>query len=123
LTACSSRRRFCCAIALGGFLLAAYFLFAYFAIGGTPAGFTSIAVLLLLLGGFIIASIGIVGLYVGKVFEQSKDRPLYVIDERSQHGIDEGVEPLTNAPPASRRFAEADRTSLARTGRRNKPVG
>jgi dolichol-phosphate mannosyltransferase len=44
-------------------------------------GYTSIVVLLLLIGGFIIMSTGVAGLYIGKVFDQVKGRPLYVIDE------------------------------------------
>ena len=37
--------------------------------------------LLLLLGGFIILSLGVTGLYVGKIFGQVKERPLYVVDD------------------------------------------
>jgi len=43
-------------------------------------GYTSLAVLLLVLAGFIIVSVGVVGLYVGRIFEQVKNRPLYLID-------------------------------------------
>jgi glycosyltransferase involved in cell wall biosynthesis len=46
-----------------------------------PPGWTSLAVLLLVVGGFIIMSTGVTGLYIGKIFEQVKGRPLYVIDE------------------------------------------
>jgi putative glycosyltransferase len=42
-------------------------------------GFTALAVLLLFSLGSILAAIGMVGLYLGKVFLQSKNRPLYVI--------------------------------------------
>ena len=42
---------------------------------------TSEIVLILLIGGFIIMSTGVAGLYIGKVFDQVKDRPLYVIDQ------------------------------------------
>jgi dolichol-phosphate mannosyltransferase len=38
-------------------------------------------VLILLIGGFIIMSTGVAGLYIGKVFDQVKGRPLYVIDQ------------------------------------------
>ena len=31
--------------------------------------------------GFILLSLGITGVYLGKVFEQVKDRPLYIISE------------------------------------------
>jgi putative glycosyltransferase len=42
-------------------------------------GFTALAVLLLFSLGSILAAIGIVGLYLGKVFLQTKNRPIYVI--------------------------------------------
>ena len=48
-----------------------------------PPGWTSLAVLILVIGGFIIISTGIAGLYIGKIFEQVKERPLYVVDSRS----------------------------------------
>ncbi len=43
-------------------------------------GYTSLAVLLLVLAGFIIVAVGVVGLYVGRIFEQVKNRPLFLID-------------------------------------------
>jgi dolichol-phosphate mannosyltransferase len=72
-------------VALAGAGLAAYYLFAYFVTDPLP-GYTSLAVLLLVLSGFIIISMGVIGLYVGKVFEQVKGRPLYLIDARAVHG-------------------------------------
>ena len=42
--------------------------------------------LLLLLGGFIIISLGVTGLYVGKIFGQVKERPLFIVDEDSGPG-------------------------------------
>ena len=67
-------------LSCAGFLLALYYVYMYFAHSVYP-GFTSIAVLILLIGGFIIMSTGVTGLYIGKVFDQVKGRPLYVIDE------------------------------------------
>lgn len=46
----------------------------------TVPGYTSLAVLVLLMAGFIIVSVGVVGLYVGRIFEQVKNRPLFLID-------------------------------------------
>jgi glycosyltransferase involved in cell wall biosynthesis len=46
-----------------------------------PQGWTSVIVLMLFMSGVIIVSIGIVGLYVARIFEQTKLRPLFVIDE------------------------------------------
>ena len=47
-----------------------------------PQGWTSLAVVLLILAGFIIATTGVTGLYVGKIFNQVKGRPLYVVERR-----------------------------------------
>ena len=70
-------------IALAGFVVATFEIIDYFAENDkTVPGYTSLAVLLLLLAGFIIISVGVVGLYVGRVFEQVKDRPLFLIEER-----------------------------------------
>jgi dolichol-phosphate mannosyltransferase len=70
--------------ALGG-LLAVYFAVARLA-GSAYPGWTSIAVLTLLGSGFVITSTGITGLYIGKVFDQVKDRPLYLVDRFVEEG-------------------------------------
>jgi len=44
-------------------------------------GYATIIVLILLLGGMQLFCIGIIGEYVGKTFEQSKDRPIYIAKE------------------------------------------
>src|SRR3954447_24970307 len=48
---------------------------------GSPLpGFASLAIFTLIIGGFIIVSTGITGLYIGRVFEQVRERPLFVVD-------------------------------------------
>ena len=44
-------------------------------------GYATIIVLILLLGGVQLFCIGIIGEYVGRTFEQSKDRPIYIAKE------------------------------------------
>ena len=44
-------------------------------------GYATIIVLILLLGGMQLFCIGIIGEYVGKAFEQSKNRPVYIEKE------------------------------------------
>ena len=44
-------------------------------------GFTSIIVSIWFLSGVIITTIGITGIYIGKIFDQTKNRPVYIIDE------------------------------------------
>jgi dolichol-phosphate mannosyltransferase len=62
-----------------GVLGAVYLVYLY-VVAHPPAGFTSLMVLLLVIGGFIIISTGVTGLYIGRVFQQVKGRPLYVVD-------------------------------------------
>ena len=44
-------------------------------------GYATIIVLILLLGSMQLFCIGIIGEYVGKIFEQSKQRPVYISKE------------------------------------------
>jgi len=69
-------------------LLMVVFCFAYlvytlirFASNHTVQGWTSLVVLVLLIGGIQMLSLGMVGEYVARVFEESKNRPLYLVDE------------------------------------------
>jgi polyisoprenyl-phosphate glycosyltransferase len=88
-------------VAFIGIVLAGFEVIDYFAEhDNTVPGYTSLAVLLLVLAGFIITSVGVVGLYVGRIFEQVKDRPLFLIDREA-----EGV-----VTPAGPRAAEGPGT-------------
>ena len=44
-------------------------------------GYVTIIVLILLLGSMQLICIGIIGEYVGRTFEQSKNRPVYIAKE------------------------------------------
>jgi len=44
-------------------------------------GWASIIVSIFFLGGVIIAGLGMLGIYIGKIFDEVKDRPLYIIEE------------------------------------------
>jgi polyisoprenyl-phosphate glycosyltransferase len=62
-------------------LAAAYLIIMYF-VQGFKEGWASTIVLLLFSTGIILMSIGIAGIYIGKIFEQVKERPLYIIDRK-----------------------------------------
>lgn len=64
-------------------LFTAWLVLRWWLWGGRVVGWTSTAVLLSFLSGTIIGSIGIVGLYVGRIFEQTKNRPVFVIDQQT----------------------------------------
>jgi dolichol-phosphate mannosyltransferase len=95
------------ALAGVGVTLAAYTMLV-FLLGRDVPEWTALPMMLLVLAGFIIISGGVTGLYVGKIFDQVKGRPLYVIDTRLEGGrqrpvlrelggSDEG-EPLAPSP-------------------------
>jgi dolichol-phosphate mannosyltransferase len=59
---------------------------ALYAVGSLAAGrhlpqWTALPMFALFLAAFIIISTGVTGLYVGKIFDQVKGRPLFVVDE------------------------------------------
>ena len=54
-------------------------LIIYHYVGDVSVGWTSLIATNVLIGGIIIMFIGVVGIYVGNVFMQTKDRPIYVI--------------------------------------------
>lgn len=59
---------------------------------GTPVlGWTSIIVSLYFSTGLIIATVGIVGIYIGKIFDEVKDRPLYIVNEITSNLKNPGV--------------------------------
>jgi dolichol-phosphate mannosyltransferase len=87
------------ALAALGMLLAAVFVALYFTQQPLP-GFTTLAVLILVVGGFTMLSTGVTGLYVGKIFEQVKGRPLYVLAEEVS-GETSPVPPAESVPDAA----------------------
>ena len=63
-------------------LIVALFVIIRYLISPFKAGWASIIVLILFVGGLTILSIGICGIYIGRIFEQTKNRPLYIIDKK-----------------------------------------
>lgn len=47
--------------------------------GTALGGFTTVIILLLFLGSLIMISLGIIGYYVGNIYEEIKDRPRYIV--------------------------------------------
>lgn len=66
---------------LAAFLLVIFSVYRYTHGAVAVAGYTSIIASIWLLGGLIISGLGIVGLYVGRVFNDIKARPYYVVAE------------------------------------------
>ena len=60
-------------------MMAFYNVIAYFCHMIEVPGFTTTVFSIWFVGGMIMMQIGIVGIYIGKVFDQVKGRPLYVV--------------------------------------------
>ena len=55
-------------------------LYMYFA-GHAVAGFTTVILLLLLVGSILMFSLGVIGYYIAKIYDEVKMRPRYIISE------------------------------------------
>jgi glycosyltransferase involved in cell wall biosynthesis len=69
------------AMSLLSALYAIYLVLQYFLNEQIAPGWTSVMVSIYFIGGLLFANLGIIGLYIGKIFDETKKRPLYVIDE------------------------------------------
>ncbi len=67
--------------AVFSFIYIIYALIQYFVYDANPEGWTTVAAALFFFGGAILSTLGIIGIYLGNVFDMSKDRPLYAIQE------------------------------------------
>jgi dolichol-phosphate mannosyltransferase len=70
---------FCLSIV--GFVSGIWLIIKYF-ISGFQAGWLSIFVTIIFSSGLILISLGIIALYIGKMFEQTKNRPYYIIEQK-----------------------------------------
>ncbi len=69
-------------LATGAFLTSLYLAIRYFLLGTPVTGWTSTMVSIWFIGGGILANLGVLGLYLGRAFNEVKNRPLYVIRQR-----------------------------------------
>ncbi|MGA8260459.1 MAG: glycosyltransferase family 2 protein [Arenicellales bacterium] len=64
-----------------GIILAADTVWSWFE-GQAVSGFATIIITLLLLGSFIMISLGIIGEYIAKIYDEIKERPAYLVESR-----------------------------------------
>lgn len=70
------------AFSAAAFLFGLYIVIRYFMMGNPIIGWSSLIVAVSFIGGIIISLIGVLGVYLGKVFDQVKGRPLYIVRNR-----------------------------------------
>ena len=74
-------------ISMAGFLVAAAFVVKrLLGIEVAQTGFTTIVTLVLFLGGIQLMGIGLLGEYLGRTYDETKQRPLYIV--RRRYGVD-----------------------------------
>ncbi len=81
--------------ALAGFLIGLYAIVEYFTATDLPSGWTTLVTLLVFFSGIQLVFMGILGIYVGAIYEEVKARPHYIVErtvnfpartERSEDG-------------------------------------
>lgn len=73
-------------LSLVGFIYALYIVIKTLAFGIDTPGFATIACLILIAGGLNLLFMGVLGEYLGRVYRESKGRPLYIVKENSLEG-------------------------------------
>ena len=54
-------------------------------LGSAVTGFTTVILLLLFIGSVLMVSLGLIGLYLAKIYDEIKARPVYLVKEESHH--------------------------------------
>jgi polyisoprenyl-phosphate glycosyltransferase len=101
---------------VGAFIASASFLYALFIVAKTlifgldVPGYASLISIVLFLSGIQLISLGIIGEYVARIFVETKQRPIYTIDQSRSLNF-EGSDLLIPARPPGRRRSSATGSS------------
>lgn len=66
-------------ISLAAFAILAFYLIRYLIIGSGVAGWTSLIVSVWLFGGLNLMMVGLIGLYIARIFQETKRRPYAIV--------------------------------------------
>jgi len=69
-------------LSLLSFLYGVFIIVKYLLWGVPVMGWTSLIVSLYFIGGTVLSTLGVLGIYIGKIFDEVKNRPLYIIAEK-----------------------------------------
>jgi dolichol-phosphate mannosyltransferase len=93
----------------------AWTLYTRFFTRNAPQGWTSVLAVVLLLGGVQMVGMGIVGQYIARIFEETKQRPLYFVADVVERG--ESVLGPATTPTHGTLVSERPTTSAGSTPR------
>lgn len=66
----------------GALLFALYAVYVKFVVGRSPQGFTALILVITFFSGVQLLFLGVIGEYLGRVYEETKGRPPYVVDRK-----------------------------------------
>lgn len=69
-------------LSLLSFLYGVFIIVKYLLWGVPVMGWASLIVSLYFIGGTVLSTLGVLGIYIGKIFDEVKNRPLYIIAEK-----------------------------------------
>lgn len=73
--------------AISCFIYAIYFLMKTLIYGDETSGFPTLIIMMLFLGGIQLFSLGIIGEYVGRIFNETKGRPVYIASDYNEQKL------------------------------------
>jgi len=74
-------------IALLAFAYGSYLIIEYMLVGNQVSGWTTIVTAMLFFSGVNLLGLGVIGAYVGRIFDEVKQRPLYLLRQDSGPGM------------------------------------
>jgi len=92
--------------ASAGFILIVYALYSWWKVGQTPQGWTSLIIVVTVLGSVQLFVLGIIGHYLGRIHEQTRGRPLFMVESVCRQGNRElKPKPPVNAEPTTKQLS------------------
>ncbi|CAN5645051.1 glycosyltransferase family 2 protein [soil metagenome] len=96
------------ATALVAFLYALWVIVKAMFFGDAVAGWPTMMAVILFLGGVQLIALGLIGEYLGRLYEESKQRPLYLVDDwRPAAGVSSGMSTMTEGSSHAKRATVA----------------
>lgn len=75
-------------VSAASFIYGLYILFKTILFGDEAAGFPTLIIAILFLGGIQLLSLGIIGEYIGRIFKETKNRPPYLVSDYNDKRLD-----------------------------------